>query len=127
MIDTVGELSDWWQLADIALVGGSFIPHGGQNMIEPAAAGAAVAFGPHTHNFRDVVSLLLDEEAAFVAADPEAFGGFVQRCLKEPAYAQELGRRAAAAVATGRGATQRTADRLLQHVAKRAENGGSGP
>ena len=52
LVDTVGELGAWWGAAQIAFVGGSFGRRGGQNMIEPAAYGAAVCFGPNTWNFR---------------------------------------------------------------------------
>ncbi len=60
LIDTMGELSAVWGLADVAFVGGSLFPgRGGQNMMEPAAFGAAVLFGPHTENFREAVEGLL--------------------------------------------------------------------
>ncbi len=59
LVDRIGELRAWWGTAKIAFVGGSLTPRGGQNMIEPAAYGAAVSFGPATHNFRDVVALML--------------------------------------------------------------------
>src|SRR5207344_3013030 len=64
LVDTVGELAAWWGTAAIAFVGGSFGPRGGQNMLEPAAYGAAVCFGPNTKNFRDIVAALLDANAA---------------------------------------------------------------
>ncbi len=66
LLDTLGELSFCWGLADIAFVGGSLTKRGGQNMIEPAGFGAAVLFGPNTWNFKDVVDLLLSQEAAVV-------------------------------------------------------------
>ncbi|MCP3691068.1 MAG: 3-deoxy-D-manno-octulosonic acid transferase, partial [Planctomycetaceae bacterium] len=53
LVDAMGELAAWWGTARIAFVGGSLGKRGGQNMIEPAGYGAAVCFGPHTHNFRD--------------------------------------------------------------------------
>ncbi|GAF72732.1 unnamed protein product, partial [marine sediment metagenome] len=59
LVDTVGELGAWWGRANVALVGGSLGSRGGQNMIEPAAYGAAVCFGPNTRNFRDIVAALL--------------------------------------------------------------------
>ena len=65
LVDTVGELGAWWGTATIGFVGGSlFSSRGGQNMIEPAAYGAAVVFGPHTWNFKDVVRRLIDADAA---------------------------------------------------------------
>ncbi len=59
LVDVVGELGAWWGTAQIAFVGGSLGNRGGQNMIEPAAYGAAVSFGPNTRNFRDIVAAML--------------------------------------------------------------------
>ena len=71
LLDTLGELAACWGLADIAFVGGSLTNRGGQNMIEPAAYGAAVLFGPNTDNFRDVVEALLSRRAARVVTDQD--------------------------------------------------------
>src|SRR6202035_1897253 len=65
LVDTIGELGALWGLADLAFVGGSMDgQRGGQNMIEPAAYGAAVLFGPHVWNFRDTAARLLSAGAA---------------------------------------------------------------
>ncbi|MCI0334461.1 MAG: 3-deoxy-D-manno-octulosonic acid transferase [Planctomycetes bacterium] len=112
LVDTVGELGAWWGAAHIAFVGGSFGSRGGQNMIEPAAYGAAVSFGSNTRNFRDIVAALLAAEAAVVVADAEQFEAFVRRCLEEPQFATALGTRAQALVKSQLGATRRTV-RLL--------------
>lgn len=112
LVDTVGELSAWWGLATIAFVGGSLGSRGGQNMLEPAAFGAAISFGPNTWNFRDIVEAMLGRDAAVVIRNGEELTAFVRRCLDEAAYAEQLGRRAAALVAEGRGATQRTVELL---------------
>ena len=88
---------------------------GGQNMIEPAAYGAAVSFGPNTWNFRDIVSAMLDHNAAVVVDNDAEFTNFVRRCLEEPGYAAALGQRARAFVRSQLGATQRTL-RLLEGV-----------
>ena len=69
LVDVVGELGAWWGTAEIAFVGGSLGNRGGQNMIEPAAYGAAVSFGPNTRNFRDIVATMLARQAAVVVAD----------------------------------------------------------
>jgi 3-deoxy-D-manno-octulosonic-acid transferase len=108
LVDTVGELSAWWGTATIAFVGGSFGSRGGQNMIEPAAYGAAVSFGPNTWNFRDIVASLLAADAAVVVQDTAALESFVGRCLNDSAYAAALGKRAQALVNSQLGATQRT-------------------
>ena len=108
LIDTIGELAAWWGAARIAYVGGSMGRRGGQNMIEPAAYGAAVSFGPNTSNFRDVVALLLDRQAAVVVQDAPELTEFVRRCIEEPAFAEELGRRAQQLVIEQLGAAKRT-------------------
>ena len=114
LVDTTGELGAWWGTATIAFVGGSLDgSRGGQNMLEPAAYGAAVCFGPHTRNFRDEVALLLAADAAVVVADGPALTAFVARCLAQPPSAEALGHRAAALVARERGATAATARLVL--------------
>ena len=108
LVDTVGELGAWWGTAQIAFVGGSFGSRGGQNMIEPAAYGAAVSFGPNTWNFRDIVANLLAADAAVVVDDGQSLEAFVRRCLDDPQFAATLGERAQALVRSQLGATDRT-------------------
>jgi 3-deoxy-D-manno-octulosonic-acid transferase len=108
LIDTVGELSAWWGWASIAFVGGSFGTRGGQNMIEPAAYGAAVSFGPNTWNFRDIVAALTAADAAVTVASADELESFVRRCLEDRQYAAALGTRAQQLVRTQLGATSRT-------------------
>ena len=120
LVDSVGELGAWWGASHIALVGGSFGSRGGQNMIEPAAYGAAVAFGPHTENFRDVVAALLAVDAATVTQDATELEVFVRRCLEDPQYAQRLGHNARRLVASQLGATDRTCQ-LLENILARSD------
>jgi 3-deoxy-D-manno-octulosonic-acid transferase len=108
LVDTIGELSAWWGTAKIAFVGGSFGSRGGQNMIEPAAYGAAVSFGPNTWNFRDIVANLLSAEAAVLVRNDTELEAFVHRSLNEPQFAAALGQRAQALVRSQLGATERT-------------------
>ena len=108
LVDVVGELGAWWGTARIAFVGGSLGSRGGQNMIEPAAYGAAVSFGPRTRNFRDIVATLLARDAAVVVSDGEQLLAFVRDCLLDPAAAAARGQRAAQLVREQLGATERT-------------------
>ena len=117
LVDVVGELGAWWGTARIAFVGGSLGDRGGQNMVEPAAYGAAVSFGPNTRNFRDIVAALLQRDAAVVVADSEQLLAFVGDCLANPAAATARGERAASLVRQQLGATQRTFELLLPLVA----------
>ena len=115
LVDTTGELGWWWGTSQIAFVGGSLDgKRGGQNMLEPAAYGAAVAFGPHTRNFRDEVRRLLAADAAVVVADGAALAAFVRQCLETEGFAATLGGRAAELVASQRGSTAATAAAILR-------------
>ena len=113
LVDTVGELGGWWGTAAIAYVGGSMGRRGGQNMIEPAAYGAAVCFGPNTKNFRDIVDMMLRNDAAQIVHDQRELERFVRRCLEEPDFTAQLGTHAQNLVQRQTGATQRTLE-LLQ-------------
>jgi 3-deoxy-D-manno-octulosonic-acid transferase len=116
LVDAVGELGAWWGTAHIGFVGGSLSARGGQNMIEPAAYGVAVSFGPNTQNFRDIVAGLLAEQAAIVVRDGDKLTAFVRRALEEPQFATDLGQRAKTFVARQIGAVDRTLVRLLPLV-----------
>ncbi len=122
LVDVVGELGAWWGTAQIAYVGGSLGDRGGQNMIEPAAYGAAVSFGPNTRNFRDVVAAMLDRDAAVVVRDAADLTRFVRRCLEDPAHAKALGTRARDLIRGQLGATEQTFQ-LLSRAHKAATGG----
>ncbi|MEW4564259.1 3-deoxy-D-manno-octulosonic acid transferase [Bremerella sp. JC770] len=112
LIDSVGELSAWWGTAEIAFVGGSLGNRGGQNMIEPAAYGAAVAVGPNTWNFKDVVERLHTADALTVVRDEESLTSFVVNASLDTTWRQQQGQRAQAVVLAQQGATRRTIDGL---------------
>ncbi len=112
LVDTVGELGGWWGTASLAFVGGSMGSRGGQNMIEPAAYGAAVCFGPNTKNFRDIVDLMLRGEAAQIVHDQHEMEQFLRECLSNPEFSRRLGKNAQELVQKQLGATRRTLDML---------------
>lgn len=113
-VDATGELAAWWGTAAIAFVGGSLDgKRGGQNMLEPSAYGAAVSFGPHTGNFRTEVAGLLAADAARVVQNQDDLTAFVRWALEHPDERDAMGQRAAAVIASGRGATETTCQRLL--------------
>jgi 3-deoxy-D-manno-octulosonic-acid transferase len=118
LVDTVGELSAWWGTSQIAFVGGSFGSRGGQNMIEPAAYGAAVSFGPNTKNFRDIVAMLLDRNAAVRVNSQTELYAFVERCLRDHVFAEELGVNAREAVLDQQGSADTTNRLLLEALHK---------
>jgi 3-deoxy-D-manno-octulosonic-acid transferase len=107
--DTIGDLSALWGLADVAFVGGSLDGRrGGQNMIEPAAYGAAVLFGPHVWNFRDAAARLAAAGAAEQVADAAALEASVRRLLADPQQRAAMGAAARQFVKEQQGATERT-------------------
>src|SRR5205814_9750743 len=67
LLDTIGELASMYELADVAIVGGSFVALGGHNILEPAHFRKTIVVGPYTHNFRDIISIFLHEHAVTVA------------------------------------------------------------
>jgi 3-deoxy-D-manno-octulosonic-acid transferase len=93
--DTVGELGLVYRLAPLAFVGGSLVRHGGQNPAEPARLGRAVAVGPHTANFADLVALLRDGGALAEVADAQALGDWVDARLRDPWGTTAMGDRGA--------------------------------
>lgn len=114
LVDTIGELRWWWGLAQLALVGGSFGPRNGQNMLEPAAYGANVAFGPKTLNFRAIVELLLQANAATRIESLDGIETWLSEQLAQPELGKLQGARAQALIRTHQGAIVRTVDRLQQ-------------
>lgn len=128
LIDSVGELPAWWGTAHLAFVGGSLgTAHGGQNMIEPAAYGATVAFGPNTQNFRDVVSLLLAANAAVKVQDQRELTAFLRRSLEQPDLAAAMGQRARTLVSLQGGAIARTLQLLRSESEPCSESGQKAP
>jgi 3-deoxy-D-manno-octulosonic-acid transferase len=118
LVDSMGELSAWWGCAHIGYVGGSMGKRGGQSMIEPAAYGVAVSFGPKTHNFRDVVRLMLAREAAVVVQDGGELTDFVEGCMRDRGRMQVLGDGAQKLVSEQLGATAKTATLLSRLLPK---------
>src|ERR1700728_165037 len=111
LLDTIGELAALYALADIAFVGGSLVPRGGHNIIEPAQHGVATVVGNHTENFRDIVSLFRSRNAVRVVG-PAELPLVLLELLANDVERQALGQRAAEAMRSQIGATARTAGEL---------------
>jgi 3-deoxy-D-manno-octulosonic-acid transferase len=109
VLDTIGELSRAYRLATLVFVGGSFTSRGGQNILEPAAQGKPVLFGPNMDNFSDSVQVLLGRGGIQVA-DAEHFEALVSDLLARPETCAQLGELAAQAVRQVSGASQRNVD-----------------
>ena len=112
LLDSVGELAAIYELADIAFVGGSLVPTGGHNILEPAQSGAAILVGPHTFNFREIVSLFEQASAehggAVKIVTAETLGSEFLSLLGHPEERQRRGRLAKDLFIKHAGATSRT-------------------
>ena len=124
LIDTLGELSAVYGLADVAFVGGSLFPgRGGQNLMEPAAYGASVLFGPHTENFKAAAEGLLSRSAARRVRDSRDLADAVLQDLDDPESANARGQAARRFVLAQAGASDRTIQALEQLVDPRMTAG----
>jgi 3-deoxy-D-manno-octulosonic-acid transferase len=117
LLDTIGELAALYALADIAFVGGSLVPRGGHNIIEPAQHGVATVVGNHTENFRDIVSLFRSRDAVRIVGPAELPLVFLE-LLANDSERRALGQRAAETMRSQIGATVRTADELQELLAR---------
>ncbi len=113
LIDTIGELAALYGLADIAFVGGSLVPRGGHNIIEPAQHGAAIVVGNHTENFRDIIGLFQSQDAVRIVGPAELPLVFME-LIANPEERVALGKRAAETLQLQTGATARTAEALVE-------------
>jgi 3-deoxy-D-manno-octulosonic-acid transferase len=111
LIDSIGELAALYSLADVAFVGGSLVPRGGHNIIEPALYGVPIVVGNHMENFRDIVSLFQSRDAVRVVGPAELPLAFME-LISNPAERIALGRRAIETLRAQTGATQRTMQAL---------------
>jgi len=107
LLDTTGELAELYSVATVVFVGGSLVKHGGQNMIEPAALGRPVVFGPHTWNFRDTVELLVGGGGAIQIERPDELPAVLDELLGDAERRNDLGARARQLIEQSKGATER--------------------
>jgi len=107
LVDTVGELAALYASADAAFVGGSLVPIGGHNLLEPAALGLPVLTGPHTSNGRDIAALMLEQGAALQVAESQELAAALARLLADPAERQRMGAIGRRIVESNRGSVAR--------------------
>ncbi|WP_411562275.1 lipid IV(A) 3-deoxy-D-manno-octulosonic acid transferase [Pseudomonas shirazensis] len=112
--DTMGELLFLYALADIAFVGGSLMPTGGHNPLEPAALALPVISGPHVFNFLDISAMLKDAGALQSVDDSQALAASVQRLVELPQDAKRMGEAGRAVMQANQGALQRLLDGLAR-------------
>lgn len=117
LLDTFGELAKIYRYAKVAFVGGTLVPTGGHNPIEPAAAGVPVCFGPSMSNFREIAQVFLKNEAAIEVRDAGEAIDFAGAMFDNANMQQTWGERARRTVLQNRGASERTARRIVELLA----------
>ncbi len=110
--DTMGELMMFYAASDVAFVGGSLVPIGGHNLLEPASVGRPVLTGSHNFNSEEIVQLLLDAGAAFIVKDAKQLAGAISDLLETAELRTVMGAAGKAVLDANRGAL----DRLLTLV-----------
>jgi 3-deoxy-D-manno-octulosonic-acid transferase len=113
IVDTIGELEAVYALADLVYVGGSLLPHGGQNMLEPAAQGRAVVYGPHVHNFMQEAALLENAGASRRVADGAELERAFRELLADAPLRARMGAAGLEVVAAQKGATALTLEAFV--------------
>ena len=113
LVDTIGDLASLYSLASAAFVGGSLVPVGGHNLLEPAAAGVPVLFGPHTHHVADLAADVLSSGAGVRVASARALGEAWADLVGDRPRRDALALAAASLVRDHRGALDRTVDLVL--------------
>jgi 3-deoxy-D-manno-octulosonic-acid transferase len=117
LVDSIGELAALYSLATVAFVGGSLVPRGGHNILEPALYGVAVVTGNHYENFREIVNYFRQRNAVRVVGVAELPLVFIE-LIENKSARETLGRNALAALEFQRGATSRTVNALEQLMSK---------
>ncbi len=119
--DTLGELGLFYRVARLALIGGSLIPHGGQNPIEPALFGVPVLHGPHVENFADVIRALAHANAALEVRDGASIASCLEQLLPRPNELAAMGAAAKRCAEAERGVIDRVTAALEPLLAPLAE------
>lgn len=116
LLDSIGELASLYRLADGAFVGGSLVPSGGHNILEPAAFGKVPVFGPSMENFAEIASRFVSAGAAIQVESPEDVGVAWIELFRNPQRMKEMGEKARNLVEGSRGATGRALEKIAIHL-----------
>jgi 3-deoxy-D-manno-octulosonic-acid transferase len=124
LLDTIGELASLYRVADGAFVGGSLVPSGGHNILEPAAFGKIPVFGPSMENFAEIAQRFTSAGAAVQVESPEDAGVAWIEFLRDPERAARMGETARSLVESSRGATDRAVAEIARHLDGAARDNG---
>jgi 3-deoxy-D-manno-octulosonic-acid transferase len=112
LLDSIGELAGLYEFADLAFIGGSLVPKGGHNVLEPAYFGVPILVGPHTENFRDIIEIFRRADALRVVS-PQSLKQDTLSLIENYDERERMGRNAKEVMQAQQGATQRTVEALL--------------
>jgi 3-deoxy-D-manno-octulosonic-acid transferase len=117
LVDTVGDLFGLYGAADVAFVGGSLVPHGGQNILEPAVWGLTPLYGPHIENFHWAADILKGAGVGTMVRDAASLAAAARHLLENPGERRRQGEAALAALSAHQGAARRQAELVAKLVA----------
>jgi len=118
ILDTIGQLMNYYAISDIVFVGGSLVKKGGHNILEPASLGRPVLFGPHMFNFRDIAELFLKNQAAILVHNQKELREKIKDLLSNSSLATQFCQRAQELILGNQGATQKNAGLIKNLYAK---------
>jgi len=118
ILDTMGRLSELYSIATVVFMGGSLVPKGGQNILEPAILGKAIVFGRNMFNFSDITSFFLNKKAAFTAQSKNHLLELIKKILSDRNLENQTGARAKAAVEENLGASRRNLEEVGRFVGR---------
>jgi 3-deoxy-D-manno-octulosonic-acid transferase len=124
LLDSMGELATLYALASVVFIGGSLVPTGGHNILEPALFRKPILFGPSMSNFREMSEDFLQQQAAVQVKDSAELGSALVRMFRDAEFRQRTGERGYAILMANRGATQRILDRIESIQLRRTKNEG---
>lgn len=119
ILDTVGELINYYAIAELVFVGGSLIKKGGQNILEPAWLGKPILFGPYMFNFQDIAELFLANRAAILVNQEKELKAKIRELLTNPRQAQDMGQRAKELILKNTGSTQKNQELISSLIPQR--------
>ena len=116
LLDTIGELKLYYGTVDAAFVGGSFVPTGGHNMLEPAALAVPILFGPHVHNFTEISERLIDLHAAIQVNDANELAAQLIELLEHAERRDQMGAAGCCFVEQNQGTVKKVSDEIARVI-----------
>ena len=116
IVDTMGELARLYSLASLAIIGGSFVPVGGHNPLEPLSFGVPVIFGPHMFNFREIERELLKSKCAIKVPNKSGLRAALRKLAHNSGFIKEMAGNAGRVIRANRGTTERVMTYLLPYL-----------